>query len=232
MSRKPKIAVLLDENTSGDGTRYEANKGYFKAVRDAGGLPYGIPYLAEIIQPTLADFDGFLAVGGGFAYPEEWYIKGTYSPYRASERFEFEKALMQGFLSAGKPVLGICAGMQMLACLHGAKLHGNVQASVADPLPHYSKDVAHPVALTGGSKLAAACGRDTLDVNSFHKEAVGETGPRLAVAARAPDGVVEAVEVPDYPFAIGLQWHQERYAGTAHAGLGVFAAFARAASQR
>src|ERR1700730_8912191 len=51
--RKPRIAVILDENTSGDGTRYEAAKGYFKGVRDAGGLPFGIPYLPEIVHVVL-----------------------------------------------------------------------------------------------------------------------------------------------------------------------------------
>ena len=217
--------MLLDENTSADSTRYEAHKGYFRCINDAGGLPYGIPYLTNMIRPAVAEFDGFLAVGGGFAYPEELYIKGTWSPYKESERFEFEKALMRGFLDAGKPVLGICAGMQMLACLHGAKLHGDVQASVAAPLPHYSRDVTHSVSLTAGSKLAAACGRDTLDVNSFHKEAVGEPGPRLLVAARAPDGVIEAIEAPERRFAVGLQWHQERYAGLEHPGQGIFEGF-------
>ena len=67
--RKPRIAVILDENTSGDATRYEAAKGYFRGVRDAGGLPFGIPYLPEIVQVVLEEFDGLLSVGGRFAYP-------------------------------------------------------------------------------------------------------------------------------------------------------------------
>ena len=147
MPTAPRIAVLLDENTSVDGTRYEVNKAYFRAVRDAGGLPYGIPYIDELIAPTLNDFDGFVAVCGGFAYPDEWYLPGTRSPYKQSERLAFERTLMQGFLDRGKPVLGICAGMQMLACLHGARLNGDVQSSVLSALPHYSRDETHPVTL-------------------------------------------------------------------------------------
>ena len=224
MTRSPRVAVLLDENTSGDGTRYEVNKAYFRAVAEAGGLPYGVPYIAQLIEPTLAEFDAFVAVGGGFAYPAEFYVAGTQSPYKASERYAFEASLMKAFLAADKPVLGICAGMQLLACLHGAKLHGDVQASVPSPLPHYSRDDPHPVSLVPGTLLHAATGTDTLEVNSFHKEAIGLPGSRVRVAARAPDGVIEAIEIPDRRFALGLQWHQERYAGTRHRGRGVFQA--------
>src|SRR6516165_6368487 len=120
--RKPRIAVILDENTSGDGQRYEAAKGYFRAVRDAGGLPFGIPYLQEIVEPVLEEFDGLLAVGGRFAYPDEWYVRGDASKAPPSERLAVERALVEGLLARDKPVLGICAGMQMLACLHGSKL--------------------------------------------------------------------------------------------------------------
>src|SRR6202043_3266559 len=56
--RKPRIAVILDENTSGDATRYEAAKGYFRGVRDAGGLPFGIPYLPEMVEVVLGEFAG------------------------------------------------------------------------------------------------------------------------------------------------------------------------------
>jgi hypothetical protein len=89
MIRSPRVAVLLDENTSGDSTRYEASKAYFRAVAEAGGLPYGVPYIDALISPTLAEFDAFLAVGGGFAYPAAFYIADTQSPYRTSERYGF-----------------------------------------------------------------------------------------------------------------------------------------------
>ncbi len=225
MPRPPRIAVLLDENTSGDGTRYEASKSYFRSIAEAGGRPYGVPYINEMIAPTVEDFDAFLAVGGGFAYPPAFYTAGTQSPYKSSERYAFEAQLMQAFLSADKPVLGICAGMQLLACLHGAKLHGDVQASVSAPIHHYSRDAPHPVTLVADTRLQGAIGVRELAVNSFHKEAIAETGARVRAAAHAPDGVIEAIEIPEHRFAIGLQWHQERYAGRDHPGQGVFTAF-------
>ena len=64
---RPRVAVILDENTSGDGRRYEAAKGYFRAIRDAGGLPFGVPYFPEVIGPVLSEFEAVLSVGGRFA---------------------------------------------------------------------------------------------------------------------------------------------------------------------
>lgn len=68
--RPPRIAVILDENTSGDASRYEAAKGYFRAVSAAGGLPFGVPYLPQIVGVVLDEFDGLVSVGGRFAYPD------------------------------------------------------------------------------------------------------------------------------------------------------------------
>lgn len=71
-SAKPRIAVILDENTSGGGRRNEASKGYFEGIANAGGLPFGVPYLAEMVDVVLSDFDGVLSVGGRFSYPSHW----------------------------------------------------------------------------------------------------------------------------------------------------------------
>ena len=120
--RKPHIAVILDENTSGGATRYEASKCYFQAVRDAGGLPFGVPYLTEIVDAVLGEFDGLLSVGGRFAYPDDWYVGDGVSKAPTSERFAVERAIVEGYLARNKPVLGICAGMQMMACLQGCRL--------------------------------------------------------------------------------------------------------------
>ena len=98
MERTPRIAVILDENTSGDGSRYEASKSYFTAIRDAGGLPFGIPYLAEIVGPVVEEFDGLLCVGGRFAYPDDWYLQGKPSKAPPSERFAIERDITAEYL--------------------------------------------------------------------------------------------------------------------------------------
>ena len=88
--------MILDENTSGDASRYEASKGYFKAISDAGGLPFGIPYLPEIVAVVIDEFEGLLCVGGRFAYPDSWYLAGKPSKAPPSERLVVERAIVLG----------------------------------------------------------------------------------------------------------------------------------------
>ena len=72
----PRIAVLLDENTSSGASRYEAHKGYFAGLAAAGAAPFGVPYVRQMVPGVIAGFDGLLSVGGRFAYPPDWYRSG------------------------------------------------------------------------------------------------------------------------------------------------------------
>jgi putative glutamine amidotransferase len=222
MKSKPRIAVILDENTSGDGSRYEASKGYFRAIRDAGGLPFGIPYLPEIVDVVVEEFDGLLCVGGRFAYPDEWYLQGESSKAPKSERYGVERAIVEGYLARDKPVLGICAGMQLLACLNGCRLWSDVQASVPNAIEHDKRGFLHEATLVPGSRLAGLVGKPAILVNTFHREAIGELSNSVVASAHADDGVIEAIEIPSRAFALGLQWHQELFAATDHPGNRVF----------
>jgi putative glutamine amidotransferase len=222
MNSRPRIAIILDENTSGDASRYEASKGYFRAIRDAGGLPFGIPYFAEMVDVVVEEFDGLLCVGGRFAYPDEWYLRGESSRAPRSERYEVERAIVEGYLARDKPILGICAGMQLLACLNGCRLWPDVQAAVPSVLDHDKPGYQHQVTLVPGSTLAALIGMPTILVNTFHREAIGELSNSVVASARSDDGVIEAIEVPSQTFALGLQWHQELFATTDHPGNRIF----------
>lgn len=229
MSGKPRIAVLMDENTSTGGTRYDMTKAYFKAVHDAGGLPFGIPYFEDIVAPTVAEFDGLLGVGGRFAYPNDWYVDGMSAKSPVSERFDVEKALMQGFLAKDKPVLGLCAGMQMLVCLHGGRLLSDVKALGPQILPHDDRESPHTISIKPGTLLSRILGETDIEVNTFHREAIGQLSDAVIASAHAPDGVIEAIELPVYRFALGVQWHQELFVGTSHPGQKIFEAFIQAA---
>ena len=208
--RRPRIAVIMDENTLAGGDRYEMSKHYFEAIARAGAIPYGIPYLGGIVEQVIADFDGFLSVGGRIKFPTDWYVDGDQSAFPASERLAVECALMQGFLAIDKPVLGICNGMQMLGCLNGCRMVSDIGNHMPGGLMHDSDALSHGVLVAPDSRIAAILGSASLSVNTFHREALVEISEAVTVAARAPDGVVEAIEVPAYSFAIGLQWHPER----------------------
>ncbi|WP_230531198.1 gamma-glutamyl-gamma-aminobutyrate hydrolase family protein [Microvirga roseola] len=231
MSAKPRIAVIMDENTSGDGTRYDTTKAYFIAVQRAGGLPFGIPYVSDMIEPVTEEFDGFISVGGRIRFPSEWYVPGDGSRYPSSERLEVEQALMRGFLDRDKPVLGICNGMQMLACLHGARMVHEVQKTRSHVLTHDDRAAMHSVEIVPGTMLSRIVGATRLDVNSRHQEAVVAVSDQAVVAARADDGVIEAVEIPSRRFAIGVQWHPEAFATQDNPGNRLFSAFVQAARQ-
>lgn len=209
----------MDENTSSGGTRYEAHKGYFHRLIDAGAAPFGVAYEASLVDEVVATFDALLTAGGRFAYPAAWYA-GPAEQGVETARLETEAALVRGFLAAGKPVLGMCAGMQTLACLHGARLTQGVAG--------HDQGAMHAVATEPGSRLAALVG-PRITVNSYHREAIAELAPGVVASAVSADGVIEAIELPAHHFAIGLQWHQELLAPD-HPGQAIFGDFVRAAA--
>lgn len=228
--RQPRIAIILDENTSTGGTRYEAAKGYFRGVSKAGGIPFGIPYLPEVVDIILNEFDGLVSVGGRFAYPDDWYISGEISKAPPSERLEVERAIIEGFLKRDKPILGICAGMQMLACLNGCLLTPDLRASFPTANEHDKRDHLHAIDIVPESRLAKIIGKPRIDVNTFHREAIAQLSPVVLASAYAEDGIVEAIEVVSSSFAIGLQWHQELFADADHPGNALFRGLVEAAS--
>ncbi len=213
MSR-PRIAIPLDVSVSG---RYEQPRAYADAVRDAGGLPLPVPCGdPSIAEEYLALCDGLLVAGGDFDIPPERYgepRRPGCGPSRPG-RTAFEEAMTVGALAAGMPVLGVCGGMQLLAVVRGGALHQHLPddlgVSHEQPPP---KDVpSHPVVVSPGSLLERLVGPELLQVNSTHHQAVSRPGSAVAVSGRAPDGVVEAIEIEGHPFALGVQWHPEALA--------------------
>lgn len=225
----PRIAILLDENTSGDATLYESPKTLFRQVVDTGAMPCGIPYLPGREEEVLASHDGLISPGGRFEFPKAWYIAGRVSSAPPSERCDFDLKLMRLFLSADKPVLGICSGMQMMAGLAGCKLVGDIRDLAGKPLIHNGKDCTHDVAIAEGTRLAAIMKTTRARINSLHNEAVVEVPQGVAISARAPDGVIEAIELEGQRFALGVQWHQERFHNENHPGNAIFDAFVKSA---
>ncbi|MFY0612430.1 MAG: gamma-glutamyl-gamma-aminobutyrate hydrolase family protein [Hyphomicrobiaceae bacterium] len=229
MKKTPRIAVILDENTSGDASRYEASKGYFEAVRRAGGLPFGVPYMTDLIPVVIDEFDGVVFTGGRYAFPDHWYLDGEFSKApRSNDRVAVEQNIMEAYLARDKPMLGICAGMQTLACLNGCRLWADIQATCPNIQPHDQAGLLHPITLDRGSYLHAMVDTVEMRVNTFHREAIRQLSPGVRASAMSDDGIVEAIEVIDHRFAIGLQWHQERFTQPGHPGQAVFEGFINA----
>ncbi len=211
MSR-PRIGLTLDADA--ERGRYELRAGYVDAVLSAGGLPILLPHAPQAAAAYLALLDGLVVTGGAFDVPPELYGEARRKECGVTkpERTAFEKDLLEAALAARLPVLGICGGMQLLNVVRGGTLYQDLAADAGlsgheQPAP---KDApSHEARVAPGTQLASLVGAGPLGVNSTHHQAVKDPGAGVLVAARAPDGVVEAIELPDLPFALGVQWHPE-----------------------
>jgi putative glutamine amidotransferase len=212
VTARPRIGLTLDVDRGR--ARYALEARYVEAVLAAGGLPILLPHARDAAGAYLALLEGLVVTGGAFDVPPELYGEarraacGTLEP----ERTAFEKDLVEAALAVRLPVLGVCGGMQLMNVVRGGTLHQDLPADVGivgheQPAP---KDVpSHPAIVAPGTHLASLVGAGPLPVNSTHHQAVKDPGAGVLVSARAPDGVVEAIELPDLPFAVGVQWHPE-----------------------
>jgi len=185
---------------------------YVDAVIDAGGIPLLIPTVGSpsVVQDYMEQADGILLPGsptdvdpglyGAEAHPK----LGPLYPERDSTDF----ALLKHAEAANLPVLGICFGTQSLNVFRGGPLVQDIPSVVSQAVQH--DDARHEIRLEAGSLLSKLAGVTHLEVNSFHHQSVEKPGRNLRVAARAPDGVIEAVEDVTGRFVIGVQWHPER----------------------
>lgn len=210
---RPRIGVTTSLNTTERGSREQRlDLAYVRAVERAGGLPLIVPMLAtdEAADAFAALLDGLVVTGGPAvtlglvgALPDD--IDET-DPDRAAS----DARLLRAFLDARRPTLGICYGMQLASALRGGTIHADVERDVAGTAVHSrgrGGDI-HEVSVEAGTRLHRLVGRDCLDVNTRHVQAVEEPGAGLVVSARAPDGVIEAVESADGTF-LGVQFHPE-----------------------
>ena len=199
----------------------ELAQGYYESVLRAGGIPMVLPPYndAEALCQTLDKVDGILLSGGGDINPlllGEEPIPGLHSI--CPQRDEMELLLVREAYNRQIPMLGICRGIQTLVAALGGTLYQDLNTQYSEaPLVKHDQDLdrayaSHSVKLEEGSTLARLfpeAKEKGLPVNSFHHQAVRTPGSLLRVAAKATDGVIEAVESNEFKSIIGVQWHPE-----------------------
>ena len=237
MSPSPVIGLTLDWQAACPTRKhpnYFLRENYCRAVARAGGLAMLLPHEPEQAEGYVASLDGLLVTGGDFDLDPALFGAGDRHPTVKTKdrRTAFELAVSQAALDRDLPVLGICGGMQLLNVVLGGTLIQHIPDEIENPLAHEQPnprdEPGHEVAVAQGSRLHGICGRATLAVNSAHHQAPKATGDGVTVSARAPDGVIEAIEAPARRFCLGVQWHPE-YAVSA-GDEAIFAAFVAAAS--
>ena len=207
------MSVRIGITTSYNEDEQRLNHAYVKSVEHAGGLPLIVPMLDR--EDSLTEFvqllDGLVITGGPAItdgligeLPDD--IKET-DPIRVRS----DKAVLKAFLESRKPILGICYGMQLLNANAGGSIYADVQESISTSLSHSDKRGAdlHGVTLEEGSTLHRLLNRKEIVVNTRHIQAVATIGSSFKVAAKAPDGVIEAIENEDGT-VLGVQFHPER----------------------
>lgn len=211
---KPMIGLipLVDEGRDS----YWMLPGYMRGVEQAGGLPVMLPLTSDPASlRTLAErCDGFLFTGGHDVSPK-MYGEDTLPECAAPclERDRMEKPLLQMALAEGKPVFGICRGLQLINAALGGTLYQDLPTQHPSDVNHrmaapYNR-AEHDVTLLPGTPLRALMGQDTLGVNSCHHQAIKALSPRLSPMAVAPDGLIEAIWMPERRFVWAVQWHPE-----------------------
>ena len=190
---------------------------YVRAVMQAGGVPVLIPssVAEEGWDALYSRLDGILFSGGGD-------ISLDFSPGDPHPRIDdvdlvrdsVELKMVQAATSDGKPFLGICRGCQVVNVALGGTLYTHIPDQLPNALDHsYPGNMrtvlVHEVKLEEGTRVAEIFGEPIIKVNSLHHQGLKDIAPSLRVAGCAPDGLVEAIELPEHPFGLAVQWHPE-----------------------
>jgi len=191
---------------------------YVDSVRRAGGRTFLLAPGEPDPRGWLEDLDGVVVAGGGDLAPDAWGGAGVEDNYGVdAERDATELDLAAAVLERRLPSLWICRGLQVLNVVQGGTLLEHVPDSVGEAVDHRlppREPVPHAVTVEAGSRLAQTLGTGEASGVSWHHQAVDEPGRGLRVVARAPDGVVEALELDDHPELEAVQWHPELSSAT------------------
>lgn len=230
MGSKPVIVVSF----AGEEWGYaEKESLYLAALERAGAEPLPVrPGREKEIPDLLRRASGWLFTGGDDIAPELYgeepheKLKQVNPP-----RDRMDMLAARAVLAEGLPALGVCLGIQLLNVAAGGTLHQDIPSQVGGALEH-SGGTRHRVRVEPGTRLAGLLGAGEVDVNSFHHQALKRIGRGFRVAARSPDGIVEAVEREGEPFVVGVQWHPEREGCAERASTGIFEEFVKSAAAR
>jgi len=238
---------IVNDNEWGDGVKpvigvtgnfddlegnYLLKEYYVLSLYNAGGVPVILPPVDDdsLIEGYVDVCQGFVFSGGGDIDPYYW---GELPQQRLGQinplRDRFELTLARKIIERRLPVLGICRGCQVLNVAAGGSLFQHILSSMSHHQKAPRSYPFHEVIINEGSRLGKIVGSRKIRVNSFHHQAVKETGEGIYISARAIDGIIEAIESVAPFFFLGVQWHPECMSDIS--SLNLFKALVNAARQ-
>ncbi len=221
---RPLIGIVPDYKEgcqNGYSTRnyYALRANYVEMINQAKGAAIILTYDYDLIDFYLNSLDGLMVVGGYFdIHPSRYGENQVHETVKLNDvRENFEHELGLKAIKTNIPFLGICNGMQLINVLHGGKVIQHIpdekvfinhEQSSIEGFSDY-KVAYHEVKIEKDSKLFSLIGEEKIKTNSSHHQAAKNAGNGLKIAARASDGIIEAIEKNDHPFCLGVQWHPE-----------------------
>jgi putative glutamine amidotransferase len=224
---RPRVGVTWRTAAEESANKRERIENYMRAVREAGGEPVVISLRLpdDQLQALAEKLDAVVLTGSpADVEPRRW---GSTRHPAATEpdpdRERTDDALLDHAFAAGKPVLAICYGAQILNVHFGGSLLQDIPSELQTSINHDQdedgNDGLHFVRIEGGhlGELAGQLGHESdPQINSSHHQSILQPGRGLRVTARAADDVVEAVEWEgNKNWVVGVQWHPERMRGDA-----------------
>jgi putative glutamine amidotransferase len=248
MDQRPLIGVTsqtlqaIDHIPEGLPASWVMNRRYLDALAGVGGVPMLVP-LFDHDQVTLRAIydhvDGIFLPGGVDLDPVSYGsdahdLCGRTDPPRDG----VEMQLARWAMAEGKPVLGVCRGLQIINVVAGGTLHQDTTALYPGAIKHdyfptsgYARDyLAHEARLTEDSRLARIFAANVIRINSMHHQGIELLGDGLVATAQAPDGLIEGIEGTGSAFLVGVQWHPEMLIDSDAGTRRLFEAFIEAAA--
>lgn len=200
----------------GEVSRWNRSEYYAECVRKTGNVPVMVPMTTNEVElaGTLSRLDVLILTGGEDVNPALYHASPSPELGEVfAERDAFDFALMRLAVARRLPLFGVCRGCQALNVFFGGTLWQDLPSEFPVKTVRHSRGdcrfaPVHEVDVVPGSRLEKVFGRGRQGVNSQHHQAVRDIAPGFRVAARATDGVIEAIEGDDYP-AVGVQFHPE-----------------------
>lgn len=232
---KPIIGVMPQYDSENERVKIEAV--YFKAIKAFGGVPFLFPLENDVddLERLIQFSDGFLYTGGPDIHPKYFGEEiipecGIIMPHR--DKLELE--LFSVIYETKKPIFGICRGIQSMNIALGGSIYQDIGAMLNSNIrvahsqkSHHSVET-HSVLIEKGTLLYDILKKDKIEVNSFHHQSIKALGQGVRINAKGYDEVIEAIDIEQHPFFLGVQWHPEYLYETSKDAAKLFQAFINA----